>query len=219
MRMFKESSLIFSRQLDRVETLGRYTIVRRYGKTVGLLALLVIAIVFPLVFSNSEETGIALFALMFAAAVTGWNIFSGYTGYISLGHAAYFGVGAYALAIICQVWNVPAGYTPFLFVPVAGLVAAVLAIPLGWIALRVRRHTFVVITIAIFFIFQLLAINLTEQYTTTGSLSLPIPIDWTGDFYNIPFYYASLILLLVAIATSPPSSWVWWAPSGPITFL
>ena len=204
MRMFKETSLIFSRQLDRVETLGRYTIVRRYGKMVGLLALLAIAIVFPLVFSNSEETGIALFALIFAAAVTGWNIFSGYTGYISLGHAAYFGTGAYALAIICQVWNVPAGYTPFLFVPVAGLVAAVLAIPLGWIALRVRRHTFVVITIAIFFIFQLLAINLTEQYTTTGSLNLPIPVDWTGDFYNIPFYYASLILLLVAIAIS------WW---------
>ena len=204
MRTFKETSLIFNRQLDRVSTLGNYTIVRRYGKMAGLLALLVIVVTFPLVFSNSFVTSIALFTLIFAAAVTGWNIFSGYTGYIALGHAAYFGLGAYALALMCQDWNIPAGYWPFLLVPVAGLVAAVFAIPLGWIALRVRRHTFVVITIAMFFIFQLLATNLTQFTGGTIGLGLPLILDWTGDFYNIPFYYAALVVLLVAIAIS------WW---------
>jgi branched-chain amino acid transport system permease protein len=204
MRTFNKTSLIFSRQLDRVSTLGNYAIVRRYGKTTGLLALLAIAIAFPLVFSNSFVTSIALFALIFAVSVTGWNIFSGYTGYIALGHAAYFGLGAYALAIMCQDWNVPPGYLPFLLVPVAGLVAAIFAIPLGWIALRVRRHTFVVITIAMFFIFQLLAFNLTQLTNGTIGLSLPLILDWHADFYNIPFYYAALIVLLVAIAIS------WW---------
>ena len=53
-----------------------------------------------LLFPNPAVTGIAVFALLFAAAATGWNIFSGYTGYIALGHAAYFGLGAYALAIM-----------------------------------------------------------------------------------------------------------------------
>ena len=204
MRTFKKTSLIFSRQLDRVSTLGSYAIVRRHGKMAGLLAGLSIAVAFPLVFSNSFVTSIALFALIFAAAVTGWNIFSGYTGYIALGHAAYFGLGAYALAIMCQDWNVPAGYLPFLLVPVAGLVAAAFAIPLGWIALRVRRHTFVVITIAMFFIFQLLATNLTQLTNGTIGLGLPLILAWTGDFYNIPFYYAALVVLLVAIAIS------WW---------
>ncbi len=173
-------------------------------KPVGLLALLAIAIAFPLVFSNPAITTIAVFTLMFAAATTGWNIFSGYTGYIALGHAAYFGLGAYALAIMCQDWNIPGGYIPFLLVPMAGVVAAVFAIPLGWIALRVRRHTFVVITIAMFFILQLLAYNLTRLTNGSIGLSLPIPTDWSGDFFNTPFYYVTLAVLLFAIAIS------WW---------
>ncbi|HCI78082.1 MAG TPA: branched-chain amino acid ABC transporter permease, partial [Ktedonobacter sp.] len=123
-------------------------------KTGGLLLLLVIALGFPLVFTNPTITTIAIFTIIFAAAATGWNIFSGYTGYISIGHAAYFGIGGYAIAIMCQDWKIPGGYVPFLLVPVAGLVAAVFALPLGYVSLRVRRHTFVVITIAIFFIMQ-----------------------------------------------------------------
>src|SRR5207249_2838394 len=116
----------------------------RIFKTIGLLVLLAFAIAFPLLFPNPAVTGIAVFTLIFAAAATGWNIFSGYTGYIALGHAAYFGLGAYALAIMCQVWHIPGGYTPFFLVPVAGWIAALFAVPLGWVALRVRRHTFVV---------------------------------------------------------------------------
>src|SRR5437660_8205504 len=111
------------------------------------LALLAAFIAFPFVFSDPATTTVAVFTLLFAAATAGWNIFSGYTGYIALGHAAYFGVGAYALAIMCQDWNIAGGYIPFLLVPLAGLAAAAAGIVLGWIALRVRRHTFVVITI------------------------------------------------------------------------
>ncbi len=176
----------------------------RIFKTIVLLALLAIIIAFPQVFPNPAVTGIAVFALMFAAATTGWNIFSGYTGYISLGHAAYFGLGAYAMALMCQSWHIPGGYIPFLLVPVAGLVAAIFAIPLGWISLRVRRHAFVVITIAVFFIFQLLAYNLTQITNGSIGLGLPLPVDWSGDFYNVPFYYATVAILLLAIAIS------WW---------
>jgi branched-chain amino acid transport system permease protein len=173
-------------------------------KTAGLLVLLLIVIVFPLLFSNPAVTTIAVFTLMFAAATTGWNIFSGYSGYIALGHGAYFGLGAYALTIMCQRWNIPGGYLPFLLVPVAGLVAAAFSVVLGWIALRVRRHTFVVITIAMFFILQLLAYNLAGLTNGSTGLGLPIPTDWSGDFFNIPFYYVTLAVLLVAIAIS------WW---------
>lgn len=173
-------------------------------KTVGLLVLLLIALAFPLLFPNPAVTAIAVFTLMFAASATGWNIFSGYTGYIALGHAAYFGLGAYAIAIMCQDWHIPGGYLPFLLVPVAGLVASIFAIPMGWIALRVRRHTFIVITIAMFFIMQLLAYNLTGLTNGSIGLGLPIPTDWSGDFFNIPFYYVTLAILFLAIAIS------WW---------
>jgi len=182
-------------------------------KTVGLLILLAFAIIFPQVFSNGEVTAIAFFTLLFAAMATGWNILTGYSGYIALGHAVYFGVGAYSLAIICDHWGiqattafgpVPGGYNIFLLVPVAGLIAALIAIPTGWVALRVRRHTFIVITIAIFFIGQLLAYNLRSITKGSSGFDLPLPFQWGGDFFNTPFYYAVLVLLLLAIVIS------WW---------
>ncbi|HET7637100.1 MAG TPA: branched-chain amino acid ABC transporter permease, partial [Ktedonobacteraceae bacterium] len=169
-----------------------------------LIVLLAAFIVFPLVYSNPEITIIAVFTLFFAAAGTGWNIFSGYTGYIALGHAVYFGVGAYAIALMCQAWNIPGGYAPFFLLPVAGLIAAAFAVPFGWIALRARRHTFVVITIATFFIMQLMAYNLRSITQGSAGLSLPIPFDWSADFFNLAFYYVALAILLLAFATS------WW---------
>jgi branched-chain amino acid transport system permease protein len=167
--------------------------------TAGIVAL----IIFPLVFPNPAVTSIAIFTLLFAAAATAWNMFSGYSGYISLGHAAYLGVGSYALAIMCQDWNIAGGYTPFLLVPVAGLIAGVFAIPLGWVALRVRRHTFVVVTLAIFNILQLLAFNLDNITNGSGGMFLPNP-PWDAGFFNMPFYYATAVLVLLALAIS------WW---------
>src|SRR5712692_6075326 len=172
-------------------------------KITGLIALLAVFIAFPLVFSDPAVTIIAVFTLLFAVAATGWNIFSGYTGYIALGHAAYFGLGAYAMALMAQDWKIPAGYAPFFLLPLAGLVAAIFAVPFGWIALRTRRHTFVVITIAIFFIMQLLAYNLRDLTSGSQGMSLPIP-SWIGGFYNLPLYYVTLGILVLALLTS------WW---------
>ncbi len=170
----------------------------------ALLAVLVIFIVFPLVFSNPAVTNIAIFTLIFAAAGTGWNIFSGYTGYIALGHAAYFGIGCYTLAILCQDWHIQGGWGPFELVPIAGVVAALFSIPLGAIALRTRKHTFIVITIAIFFIAQLMAYNLRGLTGGSQGLNLPIPLQWDASVYNLPFYYVILAILLLALAVS------WW---------
>lgn len=170
----------------------------------GLVALFAASIAFPQVFSNPAVTTVAVFALLYATLTTAWNIFSGYTGYIALGHAAYFGVGAYAMALMCQDWGIPAGYAPFLLSPLAGLAAAAFAVPLGWISLRTRKHTFVVITIAVFFIMQLMAFNLRDITKGWTGLSLPIPSEWGGDFFNLPFYYVTLSMLLSALAVS------WW---------
>ncbi|HEY9152832.1 MAG TPA: branched-chain amino acid ABC transporter permease, partial [Anaerolineales bacterium] len=170
-----------------------------------LVLLFVLALAFPFAFPNPAITTIAVFTLLFAAAATGWNIFSGYTGYIALGHAVYFGIGSYAIALMCQDWKIPGGYAPFYFVPLAGLVAAIFSIVFGWIALRTRRHAFIVITIATFFIMQLMAYNLRSITNGSAGISLPLPPPtWTGNGFNIPFYYAALIILLVALAAS------WW---------
>jgi branched-chain amino acid transport system permease protein len=171
-------------------------------RTLGLLAFLVLVLVFPVLLSpDTVVTEMAVFTLIYAMAATGWNIFSGYTGYISIGHAVYFGVGAYTMALACQYWNIPGGYLPFLLLPLAGLVAGTFAIPLGFIALRVRKYAFAVTTIALMFIFQLLAYNL--RSITNGSLGLYLPPPpWSSDIIDLPFYYVTFILLLVSIGVS-----------------
>lgn len=168
------------------------------------IAILAVFIAFPFVFTDPATTTIAVFTVLFAAAAVGWNIFSGYTGYIALGHAVYFGVGAYAMALLCQDWNIPAGYAPFFLLPLVGLIAAAFSVLFGWISLRTRRHTFIVITIATFFIMQLMAYNLRAITNGSAGLSLPIPFDWTADFFNLPFYFVGLAILVLAFIAS------WW---------
>jgi branched-chain amino acid transport system permease protein len=157
------------------------------------------AVVFPLVFTAPTVTQIAVDTLFFVGAAAAWNIFSGYTGYISLGHAVFFGAGAYTAGVAAQDWHL-AGAVEFSLLPLAGAVAAVIAVPFGLIALRVRRHTFVVVTIAVFFIFQLMAFNLS---VTGGSVGINAPfLAWNPATYNNPFYYLALVIAACAIALS-----------------
>jgi branched-chain amino acid transport system permease protein len=129
--------------------------------------------------------------MIFVVAASAWNIFSGYSGYISLGHAVFFGLGAYTVGIAARDWNL-LGTAVFWLLPLAAVVAAAVAVPFGLLALRVRRHTFVVVTIAIFFIFQLMAYNFRF---TGGSVGIPAPfLTWAPDTYNNPFYYLALAL-------------------------
>jgi len=128
-----------------------------------------------------------------------WNLFSGYSGYISLGQAVFFGTGAYTVGIAARAWHLT-GDTVFALLPLAGVLAGVLAVPLGLIALRVRRHTFVVVTIAFFFIAQLTATNLSVTGGSSGILA-PSP-NWDPATFNNPFYYIALALLVVTTVAS-----------------
>jgi branched-chain amino acid transport system permease protein len=172
----------------------------RLAKPALIVIALAIFVVFPLVFSNPTVTSIAIFTLIYMVAASAWNVFAGYSGYIALGHAAFFGAGAYALAIAANHLGFTGGWTEFALVPLAGVVAGVLAVPFGLIALRARRHTFVVITIAIFFIFQLLAFNLGFTGGSSG-LQIPTPL-WPAATYNDPFYYVTLVVLVATVASS-----------------
>jgi len=164
----------------------------------GGLVALAILVGFPLAFSNPTTTTIAFFVLIFMIATTAWNAFSGLSGYIALGHAVFFGSGAYALAIGAEKLHLSGGWSVFALVPVSGVVAGVIAVPFGLVALRTRRHTFVVITIAIFFIFQLLAFNLGITGGSSG-LQTPTPL-WTAVGYNQRFYYVAAAILVLTVA-------------------
>jgi branched-chain amino acid transport system permease protein len=167
-------------------------------KVGALLALIAIAIAFPQLFTNPAVTNYGVLAMIFVTAATAWNIFSGNTGYISLGQAVFYGSGAYAMGIAARDWHVE-GTTVFALLPLSMAVGAAIAVPFGLIALRVRRHTFIVITIAVFFIFQLVAFN--DAHLTGGSSGLQSPfLNWPGQTYNTPFYYIALAFAAGSIA-------------------
>jgi branched-chain amino acid transport system permease protein len=168
-----------------------------------LIATILCLLALPILLGDSTVISMAVEVLLLIAAAVSWNIFSGFTGYISLGNATYYGIGAYILALGVQDWHISGGFGPFLLLPLAGLVAGIFSIPLGWIALRTRRFTFIVITIAIFFIFQSLAYNLQNLTGGSEGIFLPIP-DWSANLFNLPFYFvASTFVLLVTLIS-------WW---------
>lgn len=155
----------------------------------GLVVLIVLAVLFPQVFSNPAVTNYGVLALIYATAAVAWHIFAGNTGYISLGQAVFYGSGAYAMGIAARDWHVE-GAAVFELLPLCAAAGAVIAIPFGLIALRVRRHTFIVVTIAVFFIFQLMAYNFSF---TGGSSGLSSPfLSWAPVPYNQNFYYITL---------------------------
>ena len=167
----------------------------------GLLVLALAAvIVFPLAFTNQQVSTIAFLTLIFVCAAVAWNLFSGYSGYISLGHAVFFGSGAYVAGIAAKDWQIT-GSAEFALLPLAAVAAGLIAVPFGLVALRVRRHTFVVITIAIFFIFQLMAFNLNGL--TNGTIGLDAPfLLWSPVTFDQRFYYMALVLALGTVAIS-----------------
>jgi branched-chain amino acid transport system permease protein len=172
----------------------------RIAAVVAALAVAVVFAVFPVVITDPTATSIAVFTLIFMVATTAWNIFSGYSGYLALGHAVFFGSAGYAVALAARDWHVGGGWAPFALLPFGGLIAAAIAVPFGLIALRTRRHTFVVVTIAIFFIFQLAAFNLRFTSGTSG-IELPIP-GFSAANFNQPFYYVALVILSLTVILS-----------------
>jgi branched-chain amino acid transport system permease protein len=174
--------------------------VRRASAWGAFAVALAVFALFPIVVTDETWTSIAVYAVIFMVATAAWNIFSGYTGYLALGHAVFFGSGGYAVALAARDWHVAAGWDVFALLPFGGVVAAAIAIPVGLVALRVRRHTFVVVTIAIFFIFQLVAFNISFTGGTSGIL-LPLP-PFSPASYNRNFYYIGLAILVFTVVLS-----------------
>lgn len=178
---------------------GEVTRHARYGRLAGWVAAAVAFALLPLVVTNSVYMSMFVFAVGYMAVATAWNFFA-YSGYISLGHGVFYGSGAYALTMISLALHMKGGYAVFWLVPVAGLAAGVIAVPFGYVALRMRRLTFIVVTLAIFWVFQLMAYNFSFTGGSSG-LQPPTP-GWSGNFYNIPYYYVSLGLVVFAVLLS-----------------
>ena len=165
------------------------------GRRVALLgtgALLLAALLaLPLVGSGYVVT-LLLLTFMYTALAASWNLISGYTGYVSFGHAAFFGVGAYTAGILLAKRLAP---WPLAAVG-AGLAAALLALVLGYPALRLRGPYFAVATLGLAEVVRV-AVTVAEPLTGGGKgLTLPPTLNL------VPAYYAMALLAALTVGTT-----------------
>jgi len=140
-----------------------------------------------------------VFTLMYAVMSSAWNLTGGFSGYPSLGHAAFFGFGAYATAIWFQHHAITSGYEPFLLLPLVGLGAGLVGLPIAAIAMRTRADVFAIVTITLLFVAQTLAFNLRGLTNGAQGMSMPVA-PFSQATYEWPFYQALLVLLAVTMA-------------------
>ena len=148
-----------------------------------------------------------IFILLFMAVALGesWNVIGGFAGQYSVGHSAWYGLGAYGAFILLQRNATP----PWKGVWVAVAVAVVVALAVGWITFRLRGPYFVLASIAVAEVIRLLALNWKDLTNgAEGILASDIPplklgetviTDWNS---KIPYYYMGLAMAVFCIAVN-----------------
>jgi ABC-type branched-subunit amino acid transport system ATPase component/ABC-type branched-subunit amino acid transport system permease subunit len=169
------------------------------GRAVALVAG-VLLVLYPVLSDNLYYQNMIILSLVFAIAASGLSIITGLAGYVSLGQGAFIGLGGYTVGVLAtkhpdtNVW---------LWMPLAGVVAGLVALILGFVALRASGPSFVIITVAFLFLVQVIAINWRSLTGGTEGVSLPIP-TWSFDYANWPFYYSLVGILGLQLLLT------WW---------
>ena len=163
-----------------------------------LAAVFVILMLLPL-FLDNYALGIFIMIFYWAYVGQSWNVLTGYTGHISLGHALYIGIGAYATTYLAQTF----GLTPWIGMFLGGFIAVAIALFLGFLGFRfgLRGVYFVIMTIAFAEITRLVVSHIEALGSFTG-----IFLDFNPSFYNfqfrgnVPYYYIALGFMLASLA-------------------
>jgi len=162
-----------------------------------LAAVFMVLMLLPL-FLNNYALGILIMVFFWAYVGQSWNVLTGYTGHISLGHALYIGIGAYATTFLAQTF----GVTPWIGMFLGGFIAVAIALFLGFLGFRfgLRGVYFVIMTIAFAELARLAVSHIEALGSFTG-----IFLDFKPSFYNfqfrgnIPYYYIALGFMVASL--------------------
>jgi len=145
-----------------------------------------------------------IMVLMWTVLGAAWNILGGFAGQVSFGHATFLGAGAYTTMIL----YLKLGVAPWFGIVVGGVVAALIALPIGFICFRLRGPYFALSTLAVAEIVRLVALN--WESLTAGPVGLLITtlpevsflgnsVDWES---KTPFYYIAVVIALTAVLST-----------------
>jgi len=136
---------------------------------------IIVFLLLPLLFKNIVYNHIMVIAGIYGVTALGLSLFMGYAGQISIGHAAFFGVGGYTMAILSIRFGVPS----VIALPASGLLAGFLAFIIGKPILKLREYFLALATIGLVQIFQVFA---TELSSLTGGVAGLYGIPWFSIF-------------------------------------
>jgi branched-chain amino acid transport system permease protein len=168
----------------------------------GLLSVAVLAaivLVLPLVVKSSFAIDISIRILLFSFLGVAWNLMGGYAKQLSLGHAAYFGLGAYTSTLM----QVNYGISPWIGMIAGGVVAMLASLPIGWLCFRLRGPYFTIATIATAQALMLIFLKFRDfawgaEGTTIPNLgNAPLMMQFEA---KSAYYYVALGLLAVGLA-------------------
>lgn len=161
--------------------------------------VLLFAVVLPHLLPNPFYVHIVVMMALFAVLGGAWNIIGGYGGQLSLGHAAFFGTGAYVSTLLVNAY----GVSPWLTMWLGGLAALLLSVPIGVICFRLQGPYFAIATIGLAEVSRLLVLHYRE--ITNGAQGLTVPfkgdVPWHLQFGSkVPYYYVALAMMLAVVA-------------------
>jgi len=166
--------------------------VRRLAAALAAVALVTL----PWWLASPYHVHIAIMAGIFAILALSLNLLLGYTGQLSLGHAAFFGIGAYTSSLLALKLD----WSFWLGLPAAGALAGLAGWAIGRLALKLRGAYFVLVTISFAGVISLVSVNWMEL--TNGPLGLPgVPApELPGLSLRTKSAYYYLVLAVTALA-------------------
>jgi branched-chain amino acid transport system permease protein len=168
------------------------------GTLLGIVALLAVAAVYPFLFSSALNFGFGV--VLFAALATAWDIIGGRAGQLSLGHAAFVGLGAYTSALLWTRAGIPLLYG----LPISMLAGVLVAAVWGFITFRLRGAYFSLASIAVAETLRIVANNWSSLTGGPEGVSVNDAPPLLGlDLYDrrVEFYLALLLLAVSLLVT------------------
>jgi len=167
-------------------------------KVLGGVILAIVLLTFPFIFKKPFPQRMMILIFMYALLGEAWNILGGYAGQVSLGHAIFFGLGAYTSSFMLIRW----GITPWLGMVAGILSAVVISIIIGYPCFRLAGHYFAIATIAAG---EIVAITFLNWKLMGGAIGLFLPLldesllNFEFHSSKAPYYYIILAMLVVTV--------------------
>lgn len=167
------------------------------NKKISLAILAVLILAVPFISDSVYFRHLLILSLIYITLTASLNLIMGYTGQLALGHAAFYGIGAYTFALMVLNTSIPY-WIAFI---AGGVVAAIFAAFLGAIVLRLKGHYLAIVTLAFGEIVRVTLYNWVS--VTRGPMGLPdIPRPSLFSYTfkgTLPYYYLALIIAAITM--------------------